>query len=144
MLVRVQSAQQTIKFNVMSESKLSKETIDFIYDKTKIGTLSLTGMVAVIGYREYEKDKLQPKQLRPLVEKEYDRARKKIGDERKTHIEKYDSKCGICDRELSLKGELEDKPFMDTDGLLCQKCISGISSFYRDVKLLKKAIKYLK
>ena len=76
-----------------------------------------------------------------LVQKEIDRATKKVSEEKQTYLEKFRYLCETCGEKLSEK----DSPvFYLEEGLLCQSCYGIIRYSSADTDLLEKIIKYLK
>jgi len=104
-------------------------------------------MVSIIGSREYEKGKKLGTQLRALVEKEIDRAKKKIADERREFITRHERKCRICESKVKLKAKSEGKrPILDytEDTLYCQDCYRSLMFIDWDLDVAEKMVDYLK
>lgn len=121
--------------------------MEFIHTQTRKGGLSITGMVSLIGLHGYEKGKKFGTQLSVLVEKEVDRAKKKITDERREFITKHDKECDICGDRIKIKTKDRGRrPIIDyeKDELLCQECHMSLIYMGWDLDKAEKIVQYLK
>lgn len=121
--------------------------MEFIHTHTKKGGLSLAGMVSIIGHRGYEDGKKIGQQLRTLVEKEVDRAKKKIADERREFITRHEKKCRVCESKVKIKDKDSGRNpifLKEEDTLLCQECYLALSHIDWGVEKAEKIVEFLK
>lgn len=95
-------------------------------------------MMSIIDLYGYEEEQHGAKMYK-MVQKEYDRAKKRVVDEEKEHIEKHGGACEIC----KIRIQQGDSALLLKKGLLCQDCYRPIGIIHWNVKALKDAIKYI-
>jgi hypothetical protein len=116
--------------------------LKFVRLKVREGKLSQTGMISIIMMRKMETDRLVISRLEKLVEKEVDREKKRIVEEHRQLLQRFDHKCEVCGIQLKEEDRAIRIMIKSSEGLLCQDCFryyppSGSS------QILKRIAKYI-
>lgn len=100
-------------------------------------------MVSIIMMKKMETDKLVISRLEKLIEKEVDREKKRIAEEHRQLLQRFDHKCEICGIRLEEVDRVIRYRFKLGDGLMCQDCYRIFSPSRGNSEVLKKVAKYI-